>query len=300
MALGSSVAASDMFASAAVQSRLSSDTLGTTPQTPYTVPGVSSYNIQNGTTQRWGDFSQTVVDPADDQTLWTFQEYADAVNSWGVRVMKLIAPPPATPASASPSSIRRGVASIDVTITGTSSGGSAFFDPGAGFPNRIAASLSGGVTVNSTTFVNPTTVTINISTVGAPVGPKDVTIVNPDTQAQTATSLITVINAFTDDPLTPGVTVIKAVHITELRSRIDDQRVRLGLSPFPWTDATLSPGTTLVRAVHVAELRTALIEAYNAAGRTPPTFTDPVLTSGVTVVRAVHIAELRSAVVAIE
>src|SRR5207244_1186932 len=155
-----------------------------------------------------------VVDPEDDQTLWTFQEYTEAVNSWGVRVMKLIAPPPATPASASPSSIARGVASTDVTITGTASAGSAFFDPGAGFPRRLSAAVSGGGVVNSATFVNPTTVTINISTVGASPGQKDVTIVNPDTQARTATSLITVVNAFTDDPLMPGVTVIKAVHIT--------------------------------------------------------------------------------------
>src|SRR5207247_6983301 len=136
----------------------------------------------------------------------------------------------------------------------------AFFDPGAGFPRRLTAAVSGGVIVNSATFVNPTTVTLNISTVGAAPGPKDVTIFNPDTQAQSATSLITVVNAFTDDPLMPGVTVIKAVHVTELRSRIDDQRVRVGLAPFPWTDATLSAGTTPVSAVHVAELRTALTE----------------------------------------
>jgi hypothetical protein len=300
MALGASVAASDLPASANVQSRLSSDTLGTTPQTPHTVLGVAGYNAQGGSRQRWGDFSQVVVDPEDDQTLWTFQEYADAVNSWGVRVMKLIAPPPATPASANPSSVTHGVASTDVTITGTSSSGSAFFDPGAGFPRRLTATVSGGVTVNSATFVNPTTVTINISTVGAALGPKDVTILNPDTQAQGASSLLTVISGFTDDPLTPALTVIKAVHVTELRSRIDQQRTRFGLSAFPWTDLTLSPGTTLVRAVHVAELRTALTQAYTAAGQTPPTFTDSTLTPGVTPVRAVHIAELRAAVVAIE
>ena len=38
---------------------------------------------------------------------------------------------------------------------------------GCGFPNHLSASVTGGVTVNSVTFVTPTTVTLNISTVGA-------------------------------------------------------------------------------------------------------------------------------------
>lgn len=47
-----------------------------------------------------------------------------------------------------------GQASVAVTITGSSVAGSEFFDPGAdvggpGFANRISASVSGGVTVNS-------------------------------------------------------------------------------------------------------------------------------------------------------
>jgi hypothetical protein len=299
MALGASVAGSNMPASANVQSRLSSDAAGMTPQTPHTVLGVAGYNRQPTPPQRWGDYSQVVVDPEDDQTLWTFQEYADAANSWGVRVMKLIAPPPATPTSASPPSVPQGAASTAVTIAGTSISGSGFFDPGAGFPSRIAATVS-GVVVNSVTFVNATTVILNISTVGAAAGAKDVTIVNPDTQGRGATSLLTVLSPFTDDPLTPGVTPIKAVHVSELRSLIDQQRVRFGLSPFAWTDATLAAGTTPVRAVHVAELRTALTEAYTAAGRTAPAFSDPVLTTGVTPVRAVHISEIRTALLAIE
>jgi hypothetical protein len=59
-------------------------------------------------------------------------------------------------------------------------------------------------------------------------------------------------------------------------------------------------GTTTISAVHVTDLRTALQEAYSAAGMTLPTYADPELTSGVTLARAAHIAELRNAVIAIE
>ena len=104
--------------------------------------------------------------------------------------------------------------------------------------------------------------------------------------------------AFTDEPLTAGVTPVKAVHITELRTRIDVLRVGVGLPTYPWTDASLGPGM-MVRVAHVTELRTALTQAYAAAVRALPPFTDPGLGAG-TIIRAVHIAELRQAVVTLE
>jgi hypothetical protein len=112
-------------------------------------------------------------------------------------------------------------------------------------------------------------------------------------------ALVNPSGAFTDDPLVAGSTRIKAVHITEMRSRIDLLRVRFGLQPYTWTDASLAAGT-LVRAVHVTQLREALAEAYLAAGRPPPSYTDQVLTPQNTVVRAVHIQELRTAVTILE
>ena len=105
--------------------------------------------------------------------------------------------------------------------------------------------------------------------------------------------------AFTDDPLIVGVTVIKAVHVLELRDRIDAVRVRVGLSPNVWSEP-LDVGITPIRAQHILGLRTALSEAYTAAGIAQPIYTDPTLTVGTTTVKAVHIAELRTAVLAIE
>ena len=80
--------------------------------------------------RRWGDYSFTSVDPNDDMTMWTIQEYVNGTNTYGVRVAKLLAPPPATPVTASPSSVAAGVPSTIVTVTGTQVAGSGFFDPG--------------------------------------------------------------------------------------------------------------------------------------------------------------------------
>src|SRR3954452_6406398 len=54
---------------------------------------------------------------------------------------------------------------------------------------------------------------------------------------------------FTDSPLAAGATVIRAVHITQMRACIADLRAQFGLSTVTWTDATIVPGTTVVKAV---------------------------------------------------
>ena len=106
--------------------------------------------------------------------------------------------------------------------------------------------------------------------------------------------------AFTDDPLVPGVTPVRAAHLLELRSRIDPLRLRAGLPAFGWTDAKVVPGVTPARAVHLTELRSALGEAYAAAGRPAPAYSDAAVTPGVTAMRAVQLQELRRAVLGLE
>jgi hypothetical protein len=103
---------------------------------------------------------------------------------------------------------------------------------------------------------------------------------------------------FTDAPLTAGA-VVKAVHFTELRARIDVLRATYGLSPYAWTDPTLQPGVTTIKAAHLTEMRTALQQAYTAAGQTPPGFAESIA-ARVTIIRAVHLEELRTAVLALE
>lgn len=105
---------------------------------------------------------------------------------------------------------------------------------------------------------------------------------------------------FTDDPIVPGSTAVKAVHFRELRTRIDAMRARDGLARFRWTDPILAAGVTRVRLAHLLELRLALTAVYEAAGRTPPVWSDGSPIGGRTVIRAVHVMELRAAVRALE
>lgn len=100
---------------------------------------------------------------------------------------------------------------------------------------------------------------------------------------------------FTDDPLTPQVTPIRALHLIELRMAIATLRARYSLPVFNWTDAQLIPGVTSVRRVHVTELQAALRDVYVAAVRTPPVYSTPP--GGL--ISTVELMELRAAVRAI-
>ena len=195
--LNASVAGTGRFAQIAASGRLASDPAGTTESPDIVQTSSSTYNLGSGTPKRWGDYSQTVVDPTDNMTFWTFQEYANSTNSWGLRVIKLQPPPPAIPGSVSPDTILPGQPSVTVNVTGTSSNGSGFFDPGPdaggpGFPNHISAAVSGGMVVNSVTFVDPTHLTLNLNTTGASNGAKSVTITNPDGQTASCTAPLVV------------------------------------------------------------------------------------------------------------
>jgi hypothetical protein len=95
---------------------------------------------------------------------------------------------------------------------------------------------------------------------------------------------------FTDDPLVVRVTVIKAVHLTELRTAVNAVRVAAGLATKAWTDP--SPSGVKVKAVHITELRSALAEAYTALGKGSPGYTYSV---GVgSIVHAADFQEIRN------
>ena len=200
-ALGFSNAGANAYINAGTVGRFTGDPLGTT-QTPVLYTNTTAaYNpaADSGTfrPRRWGFYSYTSLDPSDDMTMWTIQEYCSSLNNWGVQVVQLLAPPPATPASAS-AAVYQGQSNVNVILTGTTSGGSGFFDPGAGPAaspfNRIAASIGGtGVFVNSITYTNPTTLTLNVTVAaGAATGARTVTITNPD--GQSVASLAGILN----------------------------------------------------------------------------------------------------------
>jgi Chitobiase/beta-hexosaminidase C-terminal domain len=193
-ALGFSAAGTAFRIDAASNGRLVGDTLGTLQTPTLLTAGNTAYNPPGDPGfggRRWGDYSFTSLDPGDDMTMWTVQEYCNATNTYGVRVTKLLAPPPATPAVASPNPAG-GIASSIVSLTGISVSGSGFFDPGAGFSNRISANVGGGVTVNSITYISPTQVTLSVNTMGVADGAYDVTVTNPDGQSRTASGILAV------------------------------------------------------------------------------------------------------------
>jgi hypothetical protein len=167
----------------ATTGRLSGDALGTTQLISTITASLTNYNIQTTSIQRWGDYSNVSLDPDDDMTMWGVAGYCNANNSWGMRVTKLLDPLPPPLTSATPPNLNPGQPSVNVTIIGTPVNGEGFYDPGPGFASRISAAISGGVVVNSTTYNSPTQVTLNVSTMGAAIGSKTVTITNPDGQS---------------------------------------------------------------------------------------------------------------------
>jgi hypothetical protein len=104
--------------------------------------------------------------------------------------------------------------------------------------------------------------------------------------------------AFTDDPLVPGVHMMRAVHIDELRARINALRTSNLLSPVTWSDS-VSANVAFIKASHIAELRSALNEVYGRVKMPLPEYADAPLAAGMSI-KAVHITQLRAAVQALE
>lgn len=132
---------------------------------------------------RWGDFSQTVVDPDDDQTIWTFQEYANYDDNYGTRAVQIKAPPPATPL---PLGILSNRSDTVITIQGVSIDHSGFFDPGSdkGGPGykRLRVKSTGDIIASNIKLINPTNISLKLNTKNKPGGTYPLFITNPDGQ----------------------------------------------------------------------------------------------------------------------
>jgi len=193
--MGFSVAGANERINAGYTGRLAQDASGTMRQPVLFTASSSAYNPPDdpGSAEgrRWGDYSYTSVDPNDDMTMWTVQEFCNAPNSYGLRVLRVLAPPPAAPSECSPSSIAAGATNVDLTIKGISANGSGFFDPGTGFSNHVAAAFSGtGITVHTVRYVNPTNLLLNVSVAFTASGARTLTVHNPDGQLATSPAAI--------------------------------------------------------------------------------------------------------------
>jgi hypothetical protein len=86
--LGVSGSNSSEYASAYFTGRASSDASGLMAVPVIYKAGEGPYNDGNG--PRWGDYSLTSVDPTDNLTFWTIQEYArTGGGSWGTYIAQL-------------------------------------------------------------------------------------------------------------------------------------------------------------------------------------------------------------------
>ncbi len=178
-----------------IAGRYRTSALGDLEDSTYATSTGSDYNPFNGAAfvNRWGDYSQVGVDPNDNMTMWAFHQYCNSTNSYGVRAIQLKAPPPA--AAIALGTIGCGTGPVvgtrttAVTLNGTSTNNSEFYDPGTGYANRLAVTTTGaGVSISNIVFVNPTQITFNVvwpTTLNGTT--QTLTITNPDLQAVTTT-----------------------------------------------------------------------------------------------------------------
>jgi hypothetical protein len=181
MAIGGSVSGSAHHPDAWFSGRLAGDAAGATDAPTLYTSSSANYNPGNN---RWGDYSAVSLDPVDDMTMWTIQEHVAGTNSWGTRIAKLRAPGPAIPASVSPRP-QVGQASASVTLTGTTTGGRGFFDPGAGF-TRPDVTAGCGVSVTAIAVTSPSQASLTLDTTAATNAPCSLTFTNPDGQSANA------------------------------------------------------------------------------------------------------------------
>jgi hypothetical protein len=204
-AIGFTTSSPVNFIDAGISGRYRTDAPGTTQPFALATAASTTYSPSSDSNPfRWGDYTQTVVDPLDDMTMWSFVQYCNAANSWGVRAIQIKAPPPATPIALGTLPCGNPNASnIEnaVTLNGISVNNSEFFDPGAGYANRLNVTTTGaGASINNITFVSPTQITFKLVWPPALAGTtQTLTITNPDCQSVTSTySLPTV--TFTTQP----------------------------------------------------------------------------------------------------
>jgi hypothetical protein len=191
-ALGASIAGPTDFANVAIAGRYASSASGTLFAPVLATNYQEIFNLQpDELVQRWGDYSQTVVDPSDDMTLWTFQQFTSGTDRWAVRATQLKAPPPAAVSSMTAVTCTAN-RTVDITLTGSVGNNFAgYFDPGAdaggpGFSRRLAVTSTGNVTISDLVFVSPTQLNFKLNYAAASLGTNQtLTITNPDCQSVT-------------------------------------------------------------------------------------------------------------------
>lgn len=190
--LGASKAGATLAANAVIAGRYNGTTAGALFAPVNATNYAETYNLEPGEpSQRWGDYSQTVLDPTDDMTMWTFQQFVSGTDRWAVRAIQLKAPPPATITAMTPVTCTND-RTVDITVDGAAGTAFAgFFDPGndpggPGYARRLAVSSTGGVTISNVSYVNPLKINFKLNYSAAALGSaQTLTVTNPDCQSVT-------------------------------------------------------------------------------------------------------------------
>lgn len=98
---------------------------------------------------------------------------------------------------------------------------------------------------------------------------------------------------WTDTTITANSTLIRKIHVDELRQEIDFARKSRNITGYSWTDSTITANSTLIRAVHFTDLRTALSNVVSVSGESNPSWSESI-TANSTLIRKTHLDELRT------
>lgn len=246
MALSFSDSNGNRYVAAETTGRLADDPPGSLQAVLGLQSGLNSYTRVAGGYNRWGDYSTTSVDPNDDLSIWTVQEYATATrDSWGTWVTQLLSPAPTLDNPAG--SAQAGTTGVALSLTGTG-----IYDPGPGFPNRLTVELTGGATNGisnyQVTYNGPTSASVTFDIAGdATPGARDIVLTNPDGRQATVIGGFTVTaNGLTSLTVSPVAGAIgETVSLQATLTRVSDGTPVSGETiSFTVSGAAVGSGTT--------------------------------------------------------
>jgi hypothetical protein len=206
-----------------------------------------------------------------------------ALQAWDQHAVDAVYPGSGGTVPAAPTGvIATAVSSTSVQVTWAASSGATSYEvyrKGAGGSFTLIGSPT------STSFTD-TTASANTSYLYR-VRARNAAGSSTDSAYDLATTVI-----FTDDPLVPGVTVIRAIHLAQLRTAVNAVRALAGLGAGSYTDAATAG--VPIKAVHINELRTNLDQAMSALGLATGGYSRTIA-AGV-LIKAVDFQELRNRV----
>jgi hypothetical protein len=252
------------------------------------VAGATSYKVLRGTASG-GPYSQVgtpASSPFIDTTVSAATTYYYVVRSVGACESGNSAEVSATAAG-----VLAAPTGLVATVTGATSVSLSWNAvPGAAFYRvyRTANNSTYGVvgTPSGTTHLDPTAAanTSYLYTVR--------TVNGSGTESGDSNKVLATTVVFTDPTLLIGSTLIKGVHVAQLRTAVNAVRLLAGAGGITFTDPSLSSAIA-VKRLHLTELRGGLDPVRATLGLPALSYTDPSITAGVTPIRIAHIIELR-------